>query len=146
MRIDGVVGLNVVMTSSYSLAASAYLRSRRYTRAKLWLNTVFGTHTPWGGQDQVPVVAPPETELERALSEEIMQSGERPAIRHIRPGEALFLQEEEGASIAVILDGNFEVRVNGTVVGHAGPGTVVGERASLEGGRRTADLRGGHAG
>ena len=45
------------------------------TRAKLWLNTVFGTHTPWGGHDQVPVVAPPETELERALSEEIMQSG-----------------------------------------------------------------------
>ena len=44
-------------------------------------------------------------------------------------------------SIAVILDGNFEVRVNGTVVGQVGPGTVVGERASLEGGRRTADLR-----
>jgi hypothetical protein len=32
------------------------------------------------------------------------------------------------------------VRVNGTVVGRAGPGTVVGERASLEGGQRTADL------
>jgi hypothetical protein len=31
--------------------------------------------------------------------------------------------------------------VNGKVVGHVGPGTVVGERASLEGGRRTADLR-----
>jgi hypothetical protein len=26
-------------------------------------------------------------------------------------------------------------------MGQAGPGTVVGERASLEGGRRTADLR-----
>lgn len=111
------------------------------TRAKVWLNTVFGTHTPWGGQDHVPVVAPPETALERALSEQIMQSGERPSIRNIPPGEFLFRQAEEGTSIAVILDGNFEVRVNGKVVGHVGPGTVVGERASLEGGRRTADLR-----
>jgi len=110
------------------------------TRAKLWLNTVFGTHTPWGGQDQVPVVAPPETELERALSEQIMQGGERPAIRTIPAGRFLFRQAEEGTSIAVILDGNFDVRVDGKVVGQVGPGTVVGERASLEAGRRTADL------
>src|SRR5215467_13819479 len=111
------------------------------TRAKLWLNTVFGTHTPWGGQDQAPVVAPPETELERALSEQIMQGGEHPAIRTIPAGEYLFRQAEEGTSVAVILDGNLEVRVNGKVVGRVGPGTVVGERGSLEGGRRTADLR-----
>jgi CRP-like cAMP-binding protein len=41
----------------------------------------------------------------------------------------------------VVLDGTFEVRVNGQVAGQVGPGTVVGERASLEDGRRTADLR-----
>jgi len=111
------------------------------TRAQVWLRTVFGTHTPWGGQDQAPVVAPPETELERALSEQIMRRGERPPIRNLRAGEFLFRQAEEGTSIAVILDGNFEVRVNGKVVGRVGPGTVVGERGSLEGGRRTADLR-----
>jgi hypothetical protein len=111
------------------------------TRAQLWLSTIHGTHTPWGGQDQAPVVAPPETELERALSEEIMQNGERPAIRNLQAGEFLFRQAEQGTSMAVILDGNFEVRVDGNVVGHAGPGTVVGERASLEGGHRTADLR-----
>jgi CRP-like cAMP-binding protein len=35
----------------------------------------------------------------------------------------------------------FEVRVDGEVVGSVGPGTVVGERARLEAGRRTADLR-----
>ena len=70
-----------------------------------------------------------------------MQGGERAAIRTISAGEFLFRQAEEGTSIAVILDGNFEVRVNGQAVGHVGPGTVVGERASLEGGRRTADLR-----
>jgi hypothetical protein len=111
------------------------------TRASLWASTVFGTHTPWGGQDQATVVAPPETELERALSEQIMQGGERPAVRAVRAGEFLFRQAEQGTSIAVILDGNFEVQVDGTVVGQVGPGTVVGERASLEGGQRTAGLR-----
>ena len=111
------------------------------TRAQVWLRTVFGTHTPWGGQDQAPVVAPPETELERVLSEQIMQGAQRPAVRNVRAGEFLFRQAEEGTSIAVILDGTFEVRVNGNVVGEAGPGTVVGERASLEDGQRTADLR-----
>jgi cyclic nucleotide-binding protein len=111
------------------------------TRAQLWLTTVFGTHTPWGGQDQVPAVAPPETELERALSEQIMQGGHRPTIRSLRAGEFLFRQAEEGTSIAVILDGNFEVQVDSKVVGQVGPGTVVGERALLEGGRRTAGLR-----
>lgn len=111
------------------------------TRAKVWLNTVYGTHTPWGGRDQAPIVAPPETELERALSEQIMQKGKRPVVRKVAAGEFLFRQAEQGTSLAVILDGNFEVRVNGSTVGHAGPGTVVGERASLEGGQRTADLR-----
>ena len=86
-------------------------------------------------------MAPPETELERALAEQIMQGGEHPAVRNLRAGEFLFRQAEEGTSIAVILDGNFEVQVNGKVVGQVGPGTVVGERASLETGRRTADLR-----
>ena len=110
------------------------------TRSKVWLRTVFGTHTPWGGQDQVPVVAPPETGLERALSEQVMHGGERPAVRAVGAGEYLFRQAEPGTSVAVILDGNFEVQVNGTVVGRVGPGTVVGERASLEAGRRTAAL------
>jgi hypothetical protein len=111
------------------------------TRAMLWESTVFGRHTPWGGEDQAPVVAPPETELERALAEQIMHAGLRPAVRELRAGECLFRQAEPGTSLAVVLDGTFEVRVNGQVAGRVGPGTVVGERASLEDGRRTADLR-----
>ena len=111
------------------------------TRARFWASTVFGAHTPWGGQDQVPLVAPAESELERILSEHVMRSGPRPAVRDLRAGEFLFRQAEQGTSIAVILDGTFEVQVNGEVAGQAGPGTVAGERASLEGGRRTAGLR-----
>ena len=111
------------------------------TRAMLWESTVFGRHTPWGGEDQVPVVAPPETELERALAERVMQGGSAPVVRELAAGEFLFRQAEPGTSLAVILDGTFEVRVNGQVAGQVGPGTVVGERASLEDGGRTADLR-----
>jgi Cyclic nucleotide-binding domain len=111
------------------------------TRAMLWESTAFGRHTPWGGEDQVPVVAPPETELERALAEQVMQGGPPSAVRELSGGEFLFRQAEPGTSLAVILDGTFEVRVNGQVAGQVGPGTVVGERASLEDGRRTADLR-----
>lgn len=111
------------------------------TRAMLWESTVFGRHTPWGGEDQVPVVAPPETELERALAEQLIQDGEPQVVRKLHTGEFLFHQAEPGTSLAVILDGAFDVLVDGKAVGQVGPGTVVGERASLEAGRRTADLR-----
>jgi hypothetical protein len=110
------------------------------TRPQLWLRTVFSTHTPWGGEDQSPVVAEAESELERALSEQIMQGPERPSIRTLLAGEFLCRQSEPATSIALVLDGNFDVRVDGKVIGRVGPGAVVGERASLEGGRRTADL------
>jgi CRP-like cAMP-binding protein len=86
-------------------------------------------------------VSDPETELERSLSEMIMQGGPRPPVRTLAVGELLFRQSEEATSVAVILDGDFEVSVDDRVVGHVGPGTVVGERASLEGGRRTSSLR-----
>jgi hypothetical protein len=110
------------------------------TRAQLWAKTVFGSHTPWGGEEQTPAIADPETELERSLSEQVMRQSDRPAIRHLKAGEFLFRQAEQATSIALILDGNFDVRVEERVVGRVGPGTIVGERASLEGGRRTADL------
>src|SRR5262249_46935253 len=65
---------------------------------------------------------------------------ERPVVRQLRAGEFLFRQDEPAASMALILDSVFEVRIDGAVVGHVGPGTVVGERGPLEAGRRTADL------
>jgi hypothetical protein len=111
------------------------------TRNQMWFKTVFGSHTPWGGENEVPVVSDPETELERSLSEHIMQGGPHPEVRSLRTGEFLFRQSEVATSIAVVLDGNFEVSVDDRVVGQIGPGTVVGERASLEGGTRTAALR-----
>ncbi|MEO5839539.1 MAG: cyclic nucleotide-binding domain-containing protein, partial [Acidimicrobiales bacterium] len=111
------------------------------TRNRVWARTNFGSHTPWGGQDQVPDVADAETQLERALADQIMHREERPTVRELRAGDVLFRQDEQATSVALVLDGIFEVRVDGRVVGRVGPGSVVGERAPLEGGRRTADLR-----
>jgi CRP-like cAMP-binding protein len=59
----------------------------------------------------------------------------------LHPGDFLFRQDEHATSVVLVLDGIFEVRVDGKVVGQVGPGSVVGERSRLESGRRTADLR-----
>jgi CRP-like cAMP-binding protein len=102
---------------------------------------VFGTHTPWGGEDHVPIVAGAETAVERRLSEQLMHAAEGTAIRKLRSGEYLFRQSARETSVALVLDGNLEVVVDGEVVGQVGPGTIVGERAALSAGQRTADLR-----
>ena len=111
------------------------------TRNQVWARTIFGAHTPWGGEDQTVDVAEPETQLERALADEVMQHDVQHEIRQLHADEFLFRQGETGTAVALVLDGIFEVRVDGHVVGHAGPGTVVGERAPLETGHRTADMR-----
>src|SRR6201984_1494675 len=70
-----------------------------------------------------------------------MHGGPAPVVRQLTAGEFLFRQAEPGTSLAVILDGTFEVRVNGDVAGQVGPGTGVGERAPRGAARRPADLR-----
>ena len=50
-------------------------------------------------------------------------------------------QGAPGTDVYLILDGIFVVEVDGEAVTEIGPGAVVGERASLEGGIRTATLR-----
>jgi CRP-like cAMP-binding protein len=47
---------------------------------------------------------------------------------------------EEGRELFLILDGTVDVEVDGDVVAEIGPGAVVGERAPLEGGKRTATV------
>ena len=43
--------------------------------------------------------------------------------------------------VYVVIDGQFSVEVDGEAVAEIGPGAVVGERAALEKGLRTATLR-----
>ncbi len=70
-----------------------------------------------------------------------MRGGARPTIRTIQSGDALVEQGAQGTDVYLILDGVFVVEVDGEQVAEIGPGAVVGERAALEGGVRTATLR-----
>ena len=56
-------------------------------------------------------------------------------------GAALATQGEKATDVFLILDGMFVVEVDGREVAEIGPGAIVGERAALEGGVRTATLR-----
>ena len=49
-------------------------------------------------------------------------------------------QGEAGTEVFLILDGIFVVEVDGKEVAEIGPGAVVGERAGLRNGARTATL------
>jgi hypothetical protein len=106
-----------------------------------WFNESFGEHTPWGAGDSPAVVATVESALERQLSASIMGGGAKPRIRTVSAGEALMEQGARGTQVYLILDGVFVVEVDGNQVAEIGPGAVVGERAALEGGVRTATLR-----
>ncbi len=106
-----------------------------------WFNDSFGDRTPWGECDSPAVVASVESALERQLSTTIMRGGEKPRIRTLSAGDALLEQGAPGTDVFLILDGIFVVEVDGEQVAEIGPGAVVGERAALEGGIRTATLR-----
>jgi hypothetical protein len=105
-----------------------------------WFNNAYGDRTPWGEQDSPAVVAAVESALERSLSSAIMGGGTKPKIRTIRAGENLVRQGEAGTDVFLILDGIFVVEVDAEVVAEIGPGAVVGERAALTNGTRTATL------
>jgi hypothetical protein len=106
-----------------------------------WSRTAFGSHTPWGEEDSPALVTVAETALERELSVRIMQAGSKPLVRKLERGATLVEQGAPGDNLFLLLDGVLSVEVDGRVLAELGPGAVVGERAVLEGGRRTASLR-----
>jgi CRP-like cAMP-binding protein len=61
-------------------------------------------------------------------------------IRSLRAGEALVRQGDPGNSLFLLLDGVLAVDVDGRSLPELGPGVIMGERAILEDGRRTATL------
>lgn len=111
------------------------------TDFKGWAGEMFGDKSPWGDYQHELRVTDAESELERILSKAIMQGDHKPEIRRLRQGMALTQQGEEGDELYLVLDGMLTVEVDGEAVAEVGPGTVLGERAILEGGRRTSTLR-----
>lgn len=106
-----------------------------------WVGTSHGEHSPWGNEDSRPLVTVAESALERQLSGTIMRGGARPAVRKLPQDALLTEQGERGDDIYLLLDGLLSVWVDGAQVAELGPGAVIGERALLEHGRRTATLR-----
>jgi len=95
--------------------------------------------SPWFDHDQSAAVSGVESPVERAMSVEIM-GGSGPALRRFQKGDALMTQGSPGREVLLILDGVTEISVDGEVVAEAGPGSILGERAALEGGLRTASV------
>ena len=108
---------------------------------KRWYTRAFGTATPWGDEDSPALVTEVETALERQLSLSIMRGDAKPRIEALKQGAALVAQGDKGSDMYVLLDGVLSVEVDDAPVAQVGPGAVLGERALLEGGRRTATLR-----
>ena len=109
-----------------------------------WYREAHEQNTPWGSEDSAAVVTAVESALERDLSLEIMRGEGKHSPQRLSPEDLLVEQGETGESsniVYLVLDGVVEVIVDGEVVGELGPGAIVGERAQLEGGARTASLR-----
>jgi hypothetical protein len=106
---------------------------------KDWFKNAWGDKDPWGGEDSPALVAEIESALERQLSGVIMGEG-KPKVRKLKQGAELTRQGEEADAIFLLLDGVVQVNVDGEEVANLGPGALIGERAVLEGGRRTATL------
>jgi hypothetical protein len=105
-----------------------------------WSTTAYGAMTPWGENDSPAVVHEVESALERQLSRRLMGTGERPRIERYAAGDVVLEQGSTSDDLLLILDGVLSVAVDGRPLAELAPGAVLGERAGLEGGVRTATL------
>jgi cyclic nucleotide-binding protein len=108
---------------------------------KTWYRESHGDNTPWGDEESEAVVAAAETALERELSRTLLSGDAKLPRRKLEEGEVLVEQGAPGDDLYLLVDGVLAVEVDGEEVAEMGPGTMLGERASLEGGVRTATLR-----
>jgi Cyclic nucleotide-binding domain len=105
-----------------------------------WYRKSFGRYSPWGDADSSALVMEVETALEHALSAQLMHGGTKPRIEQIPAGTTLVQQGQPGANVYLVLDGVVRVERDGERLAEYGPGALLGERASLEGGIRTSTL------
>jgi hypothetical protein len=108
---------------------------------KGWAGRAFGSHSPWGDEDSPALVSEVESALERQLSTSIMRGGAKPRMTTVPAGRAVMTEGDEGTDVFLVLDGVVSIEVGGALLGHLGPGAVLGERALIESGRRTATVR-----
>jgi hypothetical protein len=103
-----------------------------------WTRVHDHARSPWHGVEHTPLVAEVASPTEREFSKELMQS--KPKFRKVKAGQPITVQGEPGDELYLVIDGVFDVDVDGTTVAEIGPGAIVGERAILEGGVRSATV------
>ncbi|MBV9204656.1 MAG: cyclic nucleotide-binding domain-containing protein [Actinobacteria bacterium] len=67
--------------------------------------------------------------------------GPKPREIKVRAGTTIMAEGEAAEEIMLLLDGVVQVEAAGAELAELGPGSVFGERAALEQGRRTATVR-----
>ncbi len=107
---------------------------------KSWYRNAFGDSTPWGDLDSPALVTEVETALERQLTSSLMR-GRKPKIATAQAGSTIAEQGTGGCEMFILLDGVVGVELDGSELCQIGPGAVLGERSTLDGGVRTATLR-----
>ena len=108
---------------------------------KAWYREAHGERTPWGDEESDAFVTAAESALEREISRELMAGKMISDHRMLEPGETLVEQGAPGDELYLVLDGVLVVEIDGEEIAEIGPGAIVGEKALLEGGTRTATLR-----
>jgi len=106
-----------------------------------WYRRAFGKHSPWGDRDSAALTTEVESALERELSRTLMQGGSKPKVRTVKAGATITEQGAQEDELFLVLDGVVRVEVDGGRLAEYGPGSLHGERAVLEGGRRTSTVR-----
>jgi CRP-like cAMP-binding protein len=81
-----------------------------------------------------------ESALERELASIIVGDSKEKS-HTISKGNVLMEQGAAGDEMFLVLDGTFAVEVDGRPVAQVGPGAIIGERALVEKGSRTATVR-----
>jgi len=145
LRADGTAESEVSGASPFPRhwvydAAGALSHKSGLTDFADWYRRSFGRHTPWGDEDSAALLTAVETALERELSVQLMHGGAKPRIQRMKAGDVLVRQGQPGADIYLLLDGVLRVERDGERLAEYGPGAMLGERAHLEGGARTATL------
>jgi hypothetical protein len=107
---------------------------------KAWYREVHGERTPWGDEDSDAYVTTAESALEREISARLMGGKALSERRTLEIDETLVEQGERSDELFLLLDGVLVVEVDGKEVAEIGPGAILGERAALERGTRTATL------
>lgn len=105
-----------------------------------WYRTSFGKHSPWGDEDSSALTVAVESALERELSVRLMHGAAKPRIAGFPAGTTVIRQGSPGTDVYLVLDGVVRVERNGEALAEYGPGAMLGERARLEDGTRTATV------